>query len=584
MPPWRGADTSKYGQPMNLYRITRFLNTLDESIDIHGLQKRFKENPKAKQVEIEGAVKTYRSTLQARKKEVLAPYGLDDLDKFKDDPLGFARAVQDAVYDFAVEKEGKSLYRRVYEDERCLITMPKGSRGAAAAGSLCKVNGRPACPWCVAVRYPDNRKHWAEYDAETLFFVYAKEGGVPVNAWCMLLTLADCRECLYGAFSVSDIEDLANSGDGDDEEVKKGRLEDIAEQTGMDESALCRVFAEALQPMKAKLEREEGPEDGLFRAIRHGWKDKVQGYLDSGVSLDIFDNDEDRTPLSMAAAHGHPDICRMLLDAGADVNAKDGYGAFTPLLAAIRAGSADCVRVLLAAGADPLLEDKDGNPALHTSVAFDRQDVLALLLDAGLDVDARNRRGDTPLSVAAFRGRVEICKTLLDAGAGVDSANRDGKTPLFSAVANGHHDVCGMLLKAGADVEAVDKSGNTPLISAAENGFAPVCQTLLDAGADIEARTAGGATPLLLASPKSSMVTWFKTCKVLVDAGADVNAADEMGMTPLIYAAYAGACGFCKILLDAGADADAKCKLGSTALSFAKAMGRKDVEELLGGG
>lgn len=109
-------------------------------------------------------------------------------------------AVQDAADDFAIEKEGKTLYRRVYENDHCLITMPKGPKGAAAAGSLCKVNGRPACPWCVALKYPENKKHWDGYYAEAVFFVYAKKGGVPVNAWCLLLTLADCTECLYGAF------------------------------------------------------------------------------------------------------------------------------------------------------------------------------------------------------------------------------------------------------------------------------------------------------------------------------------------------------------------------------------------------
>ena len=72
---------------MNLLQVSRFLTPLDESIDIHGLLKRFRENPEANQTEIEKAVKTYRSTLQARKKEALAPYGLDDLDKYKDNPL-----------------------------------------------------------------------------------------------------------------------------------------------------------------------------------------------------------------------------------------------------------------------------------------------------------------------------------------------------------------------------------------------------------------------------------------------------------------------------------------------------------------
>ena len=117
---------------MKLLEVARFLSLLDESIDIHGLAKLHRGNPGFEQ-----AVKDYRATLQGRKKELLKPFGLDDLDKFKENPEGFVKAVGDAVGSFKEKKEQAALYKKIYEDDRCLITMPKGPEGAAAAGSLC---------------------------------------------------------------------------------------------------------------------------------------------------------------------------------------------------------------------------------------------------------------------------------------------------------------------------------------------------------------------------------------------------------------------------------------------------------------
>lgn len=155
---------------MKLLKVARILSRLDESIDIHGLARLHKGNP-----EFDRAVKDYRATLQGRKKDMLAPFGLDDLDKFKENPDAFVKMVDYAVDSFKEKKEQKALYKKIYEDDKCLITMPKGPEGAAAAGSLCKVDGEPVCPRCICVKYPENKKWWEQYGA--VFFIYAKAGG-----------------------------------------------------------------------------------------------------------------------------------------------------------------------------------------------------------------------------------------------------------------------------------------------------------------------------------------------------------------------------------------------------------------------
>ena len=137
-------------------------------IDIHGLQKRYESIPGLDIPPIMESVKEFRASLQGRKKELLKPFGLDNLDKFKDNPTGFVDAVDSALEAFAKKKSRASLYKKVYEDERSLITMPKTPKGAVAAGSFLKKEGTAVCPWCVAVKYPDNEKWWKEYNVKAL--------------------------------------------------------------------------------------------------------------------------------------------------------------------------------------------------------------------------------------------------------------------------------------------------------------------------------------------------------------------------------------------------------------------------------
>lgn len=139
---------------------------------------------------------------------------MDDLDKFKENPDGFVKMVSYAIDSFKDKKEQSALYKRVYEDDRCLITMPKGPKGAAAAGSLLKKDGVAVCPWCVAIKYPENKQWWTKYKARAVFFVYSKRKGVVSNAWCMVLNAGNCTETLRDTLHAAQVEDIQNKGNG----------------------------------------------------------------------------------------------------------------------------------------------------------------------------------------------------------------------------------------------------------------------------------------------------------------------------------------------------------------------------------
>ena len=115
----------------------------------------------------------------------------------------------------------------------------------------------------------------------------------------------------------------------------------------------------------------------------------------AGADLNLLD-DEDQTPLMVAAEWNDVGKTKLLLEAGADVNAKNCYGE-TALMKA----------------------------------AEENVDIVKLLLEAGADVNVRNSRGETVLMKAARSDDVNIVKLLIEAGAAIDAQDNELKTALM---------------------------------------------------------------------------------------------------------------------------------------------------------
>jgi len=103
-----------------------------------------------------------------------------------------------------------------------------------------------------------------------------------------------------------------------------------------------------------------------------------QRLLDCGAHVNAHDND-DWTPLFLAAGNGRVDFAQMLLEHGAAINARTDINA-TPLYHASQRGHVDVVRLLLKHGADPNISDISGEtPSNVTS----RSEIVQLLSDYG---------------------------------------------------------------------------------------------------------------------------------------------------------------------------------------------------------
>lgn len=132
----------------------------------------------------------------------------------------------------------------------------------------------------------------------------------------------------------------------------------------------------------------------LHRAAEAGDEQRVRALLAAGAYVEqpTAPEEEDETPLHLAARKGHAGVVEALLAASADPHARNYYGD-TPLMLAAGRARVACLPPLLAAGADIQVEDADGKGCLHhwANEAEKHPDsdqvllTLRALLDAGCD-------------------------------------------------------------------------------------------------------------------------------------------------------------------------------------------------------
>jgi len=110
------------------------------------------------------------------------------------------------------------------------------------------------------------------------------------------------------------------------------------------------LSATKVENLAAKGSREEK----LISAVKSGDLKDVDASIAAGAGLEARDN-QNMTPLMIAAKKGFTDIASKLINAGANVNARD-FNA-TIIFHAADKGHANIVRILIAAGAnDPDFE------------------------------------------------------------------------------------------------------------------------------------------------------------------------------------------------------------------------------------
>jgi len=243
-------------------------------------------------------------------------------------------------------------------------------------------------------------------------------------------------------------------------------------------------------------------DQALHDLIKKSKKALVEYILSSPYCKDLINqknNDED-SPLHIAANLGSADICELLLSKGAKIDAIN----------------------------------KKGETALDYALKNKRYKAAVLLIEKGANLKKTKEFGNI-LHEATMIGNKGLIRAILTSPYGKDLLNRyncDGLTPLHLAIQEGQHQIAEILLQNKANVNLRDKEGATPVHYAVFLDSSELLP-LLCTQADLDLTTNAGMTPLHVAILKK-----HQNCLEILTGQkkVQINALDKKGKTPLDYA------------------------------------------------
>ncbi|XP_044593993.1 ankyrin repeat domain-containing protein 50-like [Cotesia glomerata] len=178
----------------------------------------------------------------------------------------------------------------------------------------------------------------------------------------------------------------------------------------------------------------------LHFAVEKGYYEIAQYLVEKGADVNMPGHGShcETTPLMEAVIGGSEDMVNLLVENGADVNADDNEQD-TPVTVAATSGKFEIMKLLLDHGArvDLVIPESKWNgkkSIINEVVCTGNVQVLKHLLDR-FDVDLTAPTGDLACSTLAFAVMVRanngpVIQELLDAGSDVNSLSYDNKLPI----------------------------------------------------------------------------------------------------------------------------------------------------------
>jgi len=195
----------------------------------------------------------------------------------------------------------------------------------------------------------------------------------------------------------------------------------------------------------------------LIEAAKEGNVNVVIDAIASGADVNAFGVDGE-SALHAAVHRGNEAIIKILLDAGAEIEIRAENNQYTPLMIAAFEGKSETVNTLINNGAYYNIIIDNITP-LMMAAERSHKEVVKILIDAGADINAKNNEGWTALMFAARNGSKEAVKFFIDAGADINAKNKDEWTALMFAAKSRHLEAYNFLVSAGADIEAKNHEG-----------------------------------------------------------------------------------------------------------------------------
>ncbi|WXC54173.1 hypothetical protein SNK03_000178 [Fusarium graminearum] len=249
-----------------------------------------------------------------------------------------------------------------------------------------------------------------------------------------------------------------------------------------------------------KLLEEAADDNEAMRELSSRWD-----FLKTEVNVPS-PNDENKTPLHLAAEKGFKSVVKKLLEeAAADPSLGDEDG-WRPLHFACSTGHTTVMDELISHNADPEVTESFGRNLLHIAGIYDQIGAFYHVAERYIQLLERTTTKSrmTPLHSAVYWGSEQMVNVCLSKGSVVSVKDNDGWTPLMAAVRKEQKGKMDILIehikKTHSDVshhiDICDDEGKTPLMIACERGWNQGVKGLGQAGASCDLGDYRGRTAL----------------------------------------------------------------------------------------
>ncbi len=212
------------------------------------------------------------------------------------------------------------------------------------------------------------------------------------------------------------------------ENIDRGIAEELAKQIKKHSSIAIDTLISASELKSNSEYLFKGETPFIHYAVKFGLEHSVNQLIVDGADVNI-QNNNNTTPLHLAAFNGHKEIVELLIGAGAYINRTN----------------------------------TNGTSPLHFAAYRGHEEIVQLLIDYGAYIDIPNNNWQTPLIWAAYNGHEKIVLALIGAGANLDIQTTNGNTPLHLATFRGHKEIVELLIVSGANINIANNNGGFPI-------------------------------------------------------------------------------------------------------------------------
>lgn len=360
---------------------------------------------------------------------------------------------------------------------------------------------------------------------------------------------------------------------------------DSTEQTVLHLAAAnhtCEVIETLLQTESSLLDkRDEQDRTPLLIAACYGRKSALEALHRSGATIEAFD-DTKYTALHLATAARSLDCAKYVLGERPDLLDKKSHFGDTALMIASQFGMPHIVELLLLKKADCTIVNEDDMTALHLAAREGHLDIVKSLLRADrAPLEMRNKEKETPLLLASANGHFGVLEHLLEQGASPAARDKNDQTALHIAATERHFTMAQALVgKQKSILNLTNDRKETAMIIAASKGNLQIVELLTQSGADDTIRDIGGETALQVAVNNGYLdITQHLLDNCSVDIHEMLELENSQSYTPIVTAVCNRELEIADYLIKKGANIQHRDNLGRNVLTNAYLAGAFEVKE-----